>query len=195
MIHKQLTEPLISLEVVFVLSMILVTFIGVFVNDYDGNILSFVTDLVAQSNVIMTFVLFTLLVSVQLVVHLFALLKPFQEQKAHEAWVEKMSLWLRIEEANLYRVACTDETKERKCEKEAKAIQNTRELLTELKTEMAENRAAPKLLGVVPLNESLIQTIITAIGTAMTAFASSFFTGVLSDITGTESPTPEPTSL
>ena len=74
---------------------------------------------------------------------------------------------------------------------------NTRALLSDLKTEMAENRASPKLLGLVPLNEQMIQTIIGAISTAMTVFGSSFFKGVLSDISegSTFSPTSEPTGF
>ena len=156
----------------------------------------FLVNLVGKSNVIMTFVLFLLLVSVQLLVHLLALLKPFQEQKAHEAWVERMSLSLRIEEANLYScVADTGRIKDEDYKEQAEAIQHTRELLSELKTEMVENRASPKLLGIVPLNEALIQTIIGTITTSMTVFASSFVSGLLEDISESSgfTPTTEPT--
>ena len=170
--------------------------IGVFQEEYDGDIRLFLVNMVAESNVVMTFVLFLVLVCVQLLVHLLALLKPFQEQKAHEAWVEKMSLCLEIEEANMYTCVAKKERQENSDYKDqALAIKNTRSLLKSLKTEMAENRASPKLLGILPLNEALIQTIIGTITTSMTVFASSFATGILTDISEASgfTPTAEPT--
>jgi len=192
----ELTQPIISLETVFVLSMILMALITVFQDEYDGDIRLFLVNMVVESNVVMTFVLFMVLVCVQLLVHLHALLAPFQEQKAHEKWVEKMQLSLEIEEANLYAcVADTGRKEDQEYANQAKAIKNTRALLSSLKTEMAENRASPKLLGIIPLNEALIQTIIGTITTSMTVFASSFATGILADISESSgfTPTSEPT--
>ena len=198
---SQLTQPIISLEIIFVLAMMLMALIGVFQDAYDGDIRLFLVNLVSESNVIMTLLLFLLLVTITLLVHLFALLKPYQEQKAHEAWVEKVSLLLQIEEANMHTLVAVNNLSQQDQDKDyvaqATAIANTRSLLDSLKQEMVENRTAPKLLGVLTLNEALIQSIIGAITTALTAFFSSFFTGLLTDIGESSGfiPTEEPTMI
>ena len=178
--------------------MILLGLIGVFQNDYDGDIRLFLVNLVSKSNVIMILLLFVLLVTISLMHHLFALLLPYQEQKAHEGWVERTSRWLQIEEANMHTLAADMKKSQNERDKftaQASAIANTRELLDSMKTEMAANRHAPKLLGVLTLNETLIQTIIGTITTAVTAFFSSFFTGILTEIGESSGfiPTAEPT--
>merc|ERR1712083_869296 len=73
----ELTQPIISLEVVFVLAMMLMALIGVFQDAYDGDIRLFLVNLVSESNVIMTLLLFLLLATITLLVHMFALLKPY----------------------------------------------------------------------------------------------------------------------
>merc|ERR1719385_149096 len=115
----------------------------------------------------MILLLFVLLVTISLMHHLFALLLPYQEQKAHEAWAEKRSRLLQIEEANMHKLAAEKsvEAERQKFTAQASAIANTRSLLDGMKTEMAANRHAPKLLGVLTLDETLIQTIIAAITT------------------------------
>jgi len=201
----ELTQPIISLEIIFVLFMILVGLIGLFLDEYDGDIRLFFFNLVSESNVIMTLLLFSMLVIITLLVHLVSLLMPYQEQKAHEAWTERLSLSLQIEEANLHSYVAdrnlSAATSERDTalykdfQTQTTAIENTRSLLESLKAEMAENRTAPKLLGVLTLNETLIQTLIGTVTTALTAFLSSFFTGILTDIGESSGflPTEQPT--
>jgi len=136
-------------------------------------------------------------------VHLVALLAPFQEQKAHEAWLANMRLQLKMEQSNLnpcVRYNGRRQIEERLMHKEEyegfrDMLEGTRELLDELRTEMAENRAAPKLLGVLELNEALIQTIVGTITSTMTAFVASFAQGVVTDISESSGfvPTSEPT--
>ena len=179
--------------------MILLGLIGVFQDGYDGDIRLFLVNLVSKSNVIMILVLFVVLVTISLMYHLYALLLPYQEQKAHEAWAERTSRLLRIEEANMHNLAVKQENEWNEFTVQAAAIANTRSLLECMKTEMAANRKAPKLLGVLTLDETLIQTIIAAITTSGTAFFSSFFTGILNEIVEastetTMSPTLEPTA-
>merc|ERR1711997_334284 len=100
-----------------------------------------------------------------------------------------------MEEAHLYTIVGADNSYQDEVLHQAKAISHTRALLEALPTEMIANRAAPKLLGVLTLNETLIQAIIGAIATAGTAFVSSFLNGLVTAI-GENSgllPTMEPT--
>jgi len=47
---------------------------------------------------------------------------------------------------------------------------------------MSATRSAPELLGVLVLNETLIETIISSITTALTGFVFAFVSGVMTDI-------------
>merc|ERR1712083_1095053 len=67
-------------------------------------------------------------------------------------------------------------------EAERERLSSLRELMSSMKQEMSENRAAPKLLGVLELNETLIDTIIATVSTALTAMVCSYFTGLMTEI-------------
>jgi len=183
--------------------------IGVFLDPYNGDMRSFFLDMVSENNVVMILLLFMLLVTGALLAHLNALLKPYHVQKGHEAWLENVSMQLQIEQS--YRWELT--TKQKGVEKltqedmwklemqgqcadwEEKRLSSLRELISSMKQEMSENRAAPKLLGVLELNETLIESIIAAITTALTSLICAFFTGLMTEI-GENSgiyPTEEPT--
>jgi len=73
------------------------------------------------------------------------------------------------------------------------AMSKTRTLLDQMRTEMSANRSAPKLLGVLELNEAFIQTIIASISTAVTGFVFAFVSGVMTDIQVGTIDTYEPT--
>lgn len=228
----ELTQPIISLEIVFVLGMMLMVLIGVFQDPYNGDILYFLRSLVAESNVAMILVLFLSMVTISLLCHLGALLKPYQVQKAHEQWVDHISMMLQMEEANVLQWEAKKKfqenmysnraaTKERKqsvepmdavwaalepdpmtdaYQAEAARLASIRELLGRMKEEMSMNRAAPKLMGVLELNETLIGSIMASITATLTAFVSTFFQGLMTDIadssgfgSSTYEPTYEPT--
>jgi len=198
----ELTQPIVSLEIVFVLAMLLMALIGVFLDPYNGDMRSFFLDMVSENNVVMILLLFMLLVTGALLVHLNALLKPYHVQKSHEAWLENVSMQLQIEQSYRWELKTKQKggfklTQEDMWELEAEKerLSSLRELISSMKQEMSENRAAPKLLGVLELNETLIESIIAAITTALTSLVCAFFTGLMTEI-GENSgiyPTEEPT--
>ena len=187
----QLTNPILSLQIVFVLGMLVIALIAVFQDEYDGDLGLFLLNLVTKSNVIMILVLFVVMVSVTLLVHLYNLLKPYNEQQAHEAWVDRVSLILKFEASNKWKAADVDTNAK---------YEKTMELLGSLKEEMVRVKAAPKLLSMFELNETRIQSIIAAIVVPFTAFAGTFIQGIFNEIgessgiIPTASPTNAPTN-
>jgi len=184
----ELTNPVLSLEIVFVLSVLLCTIIAVLQDPYDGDLRVFVTDLVSKSNVLMILLLFVVCVAITLLVHLFNLLRPYNEQTAHESWVDRVMLMLKFEAANTYR--------EEDAEANAKYAA-TMELLSSLKEQMEAVKAAPTLLGIFELIATRIQSIMSAIVVPVTAFAVTFVQGTFTEI-GERSgfiPTAEPTMM
>merc|ERR1719189_1948926 len=143
----------------------------------------------------MILVLFMLLVTFTLLIHLSALLRPYQVQKSHESWAENVAKQLQIEEAYRWELVGQGKLDTDEGEAAASRIQSTRELLSSMKQEMSENRAAPKLLGVLELNEALIDALIGTITTSGLTLCCCFFNGLMTDI-GERSgfyPTAEPT--
>merc|ERR1712130_242358 len=127
--------------------------------------------------------LFLILVVITLLNHLHALLRPYAVQITHESWLEVMARKMKTEEANIAamrsRASEPDRDPDSKDNQamcnylmvQADALSKTRTLLDQMRTEMSANRSAPKLLGVLVLNETLIETIIASITTAITGFA------------------------
>merc|ERR1740123_2788035 len=104
----------------------------------------------------MILLLFMLLVTGALLVHLNALLKPYHVQKSHEAWLENVAMQLQIEQSYRWELKTKQKggfklTQEDMWELEAEKerLSSLRELISSMKQEMSENRAAPKLLGVL----------------------------------------------
>jgi len=181
----ELTQPIISAEIVFVSAMLLLGLIGLFQDDYGGDIRLFLVNMVSESNVAMTLAMFVLLVTFTLFVHLFSLLRPYQEQKAHEKWVKNMAMRLQMEEANMFTLIAEetdDENQDLDCKAVSDSLWKTRVFLDTLRIEMSAKRAAPKLLGVLELNENLIKTIMGFITSSFTAFVASFAMGIMTEI-------------
>merc|ERR1711892_1089817 len=67
-------------------------------------------------------------------------------------------------------------------EVEKERISSLMELMSNMKEEMSANRAAPKLLGLLELNEDCINGIIAAISTAVSGLIVCFFTGLMTEL-------------
>merc|ERR1712130_291517 len=205
----ELLQPIVSLEIIFVLSMLGMAVVFLLQEPYSGDIRYFLSDLVVTSNVALILMLFLILVVITLLNHLHALLRPYAVQITHESWLEVMARKMKTEEANIAamrsRASEPDRDPDSKDNQamcnylmvQADALSKTRTLLDQMRTEMSANRSAPKLLGVLVLNETLIETIIASITTAITGFAFAFVSGVMTDIqegTGFMETTYEPTT-
>ena len=64
----------------------------------------------------------------------------------------------------------------------AETMAKTRTVLENMRLDMSVRRRAPKLLGVLELNETLIESIRASIVTALTGFVFAFISGVMSDV-------------
>jgi len=100
----ELTQPIVSLEIVFVVAVLGMGLVFVFQEPYDGDVREYLSDMVAKSNVVMILVLFLILVIVTLLSHLNALLRPYTVQQQHESWLDGVAESLQTEEANMYRL-------------------------------------------------------------------------------------------
>merc|ERR1712083_384558 len=146
----------------------------------------------------------TLLVTVALLHHLYALLSPYQVQEAHEAWLEKTCMKMENELAHRWEIVAKrdddgtqlEDRTMNDLEAEERRISSLIKVMLKMKEEMSANRAAPKLLGLLELNETLIDSIIASISTALTSLVLCFFIGLMTEL-GENSgiyPTSEPTS-
>merc|ERR1712013_496394 len=168
----ELTNPVLSLEIVFVLTMLVLSVLAVFQDDYGGDLRKFVTELVTKSNVLMILLLFCVCVCITLLVHLYNLLRPYNEQTAHESWADRMMLMLKFEQTKRLENEEAERTK----------YDATMELLGTLKEQMQAVKAAPTLLGIFELNATRIQSIMSAIVVPITAFAVTFVQGTFTEI-------------
>jgi len=171
----ELTNPVLSLEIVFVLTVLAVSIIAVFVNDYDGDgsaLSKFMAQLVTKSNVLMILLLFFVCVCITLLVRLYNLLRPYDEQMAHEAWADRMLIMLKFEQAKKLENVAAERTE----------YDATMELLGTLKEQMHAIKAVPTLLGVFELNATRIQSILSVIVLPITAFAITFVQGTFEEI-------------
>ena len=73
----ELTNPIISLEIVFVLTMMVITIYVVLLDEFGGDIVAFLRNYVVESNLALVMVLMVVAVTVTLLVHLEWLLKPY----------------------------------------------------------------------------------------------------------------------
>jgi len=217
----ELTQPIITLELVFVIVMFIYALYHVIVN-YDADIRDFLVDLVSEAgNVVVMLVFFTVLVTGTLILHLYKLLRAYRVQTQHEKWLEKVAKKVHVEQVNVYdfmqekRMAlvnrgshfsdATDNAAEAntfRARAEAERLGGLRQLMVAMKDDMKRNRAAPKLFGVLPLKEEYVEAILGAITTFLVAFVSSYVTATISrvteastDWTPTASPTSEPTDI
>ena len=103
----ELSQPIISMEIVFVLIMIVVLLVMVLQDPYNGQVELFLFAMILHSNVLMMLIMMAFLVIVFVFMHLFRLLLVYKEQKMHEKWVQGMIRKFQIEEANMLdRFAC-----------------------------------------------------------------------------------------
>lgn len=179
----ELSQPIISMEIVFVLIMIVVLLIMVLQDPYNGQVELFLFAMILHSNVLMMLIMMAFLVIVFVFMHLFRLLLVYKEQKMHEKWVQGMIRKFQIEEANMLdRLTNPDVSEEmrKSYSSYVASLKNTRDLLNTMHSDMIENRAAPQILGgIVNLNDTLIQTIMGSIVTALTAAVFSVFHGLV----------------
>lgn len=90
----QLTNPIISFEIMFVFAMFVWTIIGFLRPDYDRDVQRFIREAIARSNVLLVLALFLLAIVIGLLGHLYHLMKPYNVQLEHEQWIDKMLLKL-----------------------------------------------------------------------------------------------------
>lgn len=192
----ELLQPLVSLEVIFVLAVLAMGTVFLLGDPYNGDIRYFLSDVVSSSNVALILMLFFILVVITLLNHLYALLRPYAVQKNHEAWLEKVAMKMETEEANIAAMNARRNEPDREAnpngydddkmfayfKAQSASMAKMRTVLEKMRKEMSEHRRAPKLLGVLVLNENLIQSIIAFITTAVTGFVVAFISGVMGDI-------------
>ena len=90
----QLTNPIISFEIMFVFVIFILAIIGFLRPDYDRDVRMFLQDAIAQSNVLLVLMLFVFAAVFAMLVHLYYLMKPYSVQIEHEQWLDKMILKL-----------------------------------------------------------------------------------------------------
>lgn len=195
----ELTQPLINLEIVFLLVLAVLVVIGVLQNNYGGNLYPFLVHLISHSNVYMTMALFASVVAVTLFFHLVALRNVFNEQKVHEKWVSDMVRTFQIEEAHITnRVTMSADANKGKLSDYGSSLKTTRALLETMHSDMIINRAAPKFMcGVFTLNDAVIQSIMGTMITFLSALAYSYIAQINSSTqfdTDTTTTTPAPIS-
>merc|ERR1719361_1193572 len=192
----ELLEPIVSLEIVFVLAMLGMGIVFLLGDPYEGDVRYFLSDVVSSSNQALILLLFLILVVITLLNHLHALLRPYAVQIKHEAWLENIAMKMETEEANIaamtarrsepLRDPAEDGIDDAKMytywKNQAASLAKIRTVLEKMRSEMSGNRSAPKLLGVLVLNDNLIQSIIASISTALTGFVFAFVSGVMTDI-------------
>ena len=132
---------------------------------YEGDVRIMIAVFVRENSFVVILLLFCGCLCITLLVHLYNLLRPFNEQTAHEEWVDRMLLMLEFEQANQYR----EEDAEEKAKYEA-----TMELLGKLKEQMQVVKTAPTFLGVFKMNATWIRSIMSAIVVPISAFAVKF---------------------
>ena len=90
----QLTNPIVSFEIIFVLSMILWAGIGFLDPDYGRDPLTYLEEAFGQSNILLVLLLFVIAITGVMLAHLYYLLAPYKVQIEHEKWLDQMILKL-----------------------------------------------------------------------------------------------------
>ena len=183
----ELTNPIISLEIMFVLGMGISVIYVVLQDEYGGDLVAFLVQFVVESNLALLVAFMVLTITVTLMVHLGMLLKPYGEQDKHQSFMDRISLILRFEAAN----------------GKSTQYKATMDLLDDLKEQMLRVKTSPKLLGLFMLNKSRIQSIIGSVTLTVTAFAVTYLQSSISEIgeatsssfAGTTTAAPTPTAM